>query len=104
MNVIWCWRWIREAAVCDCRGGTAVGSEKIGTALDILQFLPPDAASLDRKKDMRSYVNVVVRPESVDLTKHGLLTVVLYHDPRKSVSRLNFMHIYQCIFIVRCWY
>lgn len=50
---------------------------------------------------MRSYVDVVIRPESVDLAKYGLLTIVLDHDPGKSVGRHYFVHIYQCIFIVR---
>jgi hypothetical protein len=64
-----------------------IGSEKVDTLLGILQFPAPDAASLNRKEHMRSYLDVVIRPESVDLTKHGLLTVVLYHDPCKSVGR-----------------
>ena len=55
---------------------------------------------LDWKENMCSYVDIVIRPESVDLTKYGLLTIVLYHDPCKSIGRLNFVHVHQCIFIV----
>ena len=70
--------------------------------MNVIQFPSPNTASLNRKEDMRSYVNIIIRPESVDLTKHGLLTVVFYHDPCKSFGRQNFVHIHQCIFIVLC--
>ena len=77
-----------------------IGSEKIEIHLNVIQFLASNATSLDRKEYMRSYVNVVIGPESIHLTKHSLLTAVLNHYPCKSVGRQDFVHIHQCIFLV----
>ena len=52
---------------------------------------------------MCSYMDVVVRPESVHFAKHGLLTTIFYHDSRKSVAGLDFVYIDQGIFVLRRW-